>query len=56
MVQGVSSSPTRIEPRSPALAGGFLTTEPPGKSLLLTFGQTPVISTGAVTMFPPGYG
>ena len=25
-----------LEPVSPALAGGFLTTAPPGKSLLLT--------------------
>ena len=28
------SSPTRIEPVSPALAGGFLTNGPPGKSLI----------------------
>ena len=27
----------RIEPVSPALAGGFLTTAPPGKSLSVTF-------------------
>ena len=26
-----------IEPKSPALAGGFFTTEPPGKPLLLIY-------------------
>ena len=30
----VGSSWTGIEPMSPALAGGFLTTAPPGKSLI----------------------
>ena len=49
-MQGVSSSLTGIEPRSPALAGRFLTTEPPGQSLLLTVGQTAVSSAGAVTV------
>ena len=33
------SSPTRIEPVSPALVGGFLTTESLGKSSILLFNQ-----------------
>ena len=32
-----------LEPASPALAGGFLTTAPPGKSLLL-FSESAVIT------------
>ena len=31
----VGSSHTRVEPVSPALAGGFLTTAPPGKSSII---------------------
>lgn len=31
---GVESSRTRVEPVSPALAGGLLTTGPPGKPLI----------------------
>jgi len=42
---GLSFSPPgdlpnpRIEPVSPALAGGFFTTEPPGKPIMLYFGK-----------------
>jgi len=32
----------RIEPASPALAGGFFTTEPPGKPLTETFSRLPI--------------
>ena len=34
----------RIEPASPALAGGFFTTEPPGKPLIETFQGSPLPS------------
>ena len=39
-LQQMESSQTRDEPGSPALAGGFLTTGPPGKSWSRVFSAT----------------
>ena len=35
--RGISVPQPGIEPKSPALEGGFFTTEPPGKSLMSLF-------------------